>query len=61
MISKETLARINALAQKKRTEGLTALEQEEQALLRRQYVDSIKTQVRNWLDNVEVVDHEKLQ
>ena len=37
------IARINALARKaKSPEGLTAAEQAEQALLRREYIDAVK-------------------
>lgn len=48
----EMIDRINQLAKKQRTDGLTAEETAEQALLRRQYIDHIKAQVRSQLDSV---------
>ncbi len=56
MITPELLERINSLARKKRTQGLNEEEAREQAMLRRQYLDSIKAQVTSLLDNIEVVD-----
>ncbi|MBE5744332.1 MAG: DUF896 domain-containing protein [Clostridiales bacterium] len=38
--------RINFLAKKAREEGLTEEEKEEQARLRREYIDSIKNNIR---------------
>ena len=38
----EMIDRINQLAKKQRTDGLTVEETAEQALLRRQYIDHIK-------------------
>lgn len=56
MITSELIARINELAQKKRTVGLTEEETAEQQKLRRQYLDSIRDQVKGMLDNIEIVD-----
>lgn len=50
MISRAVIDRINALARKQRTTGLSASEQAEQANLRRQYVEYIKEQVKAQLD-----------
>ncbi len=44
------IARINELARKQRGEGLTEAEKEEQARLRRLYIDHIKGQVKDALD-----------
>lgn len=44
------IERINELAKKQRETGLTVPEKEEQAKLRRQYIDHIKAQVRTQLD-----------
>jgi len=49
MLTKELIDRINALSQKQRQDGLTEEEKSEQALLRRQYLDSVKEQVRGQL------------
>lgn len=56
MITKEMIARINELARKKKTTGLTESELKEQAKLRREYLDNIREQVIGMLDNIEVVD-----
>ena len=42
MTMEEKIARINALARKAKAEGLTDGEREEQAQLRRDYIDSVK-------------------
>ena len=43
MTMDEKIARINALAHKAKAEGLTDEEKEEQAQLRRDYIDSVKS------------------
>ncbi|WP_083795417.1 DUF896 domain-containing protein [Thermosinus carboxydivorans] len=49
MITPEMIARINELARKQRSCGLSEQEKTEQAILRRQYIDHIKAQVREQL------------
>ena len=57
MISKEKIDRINELARKVKSEsGLTAEEKEEQALLRREYIDAFKANLRAQLENIEFVE-----
>ena len=51
-MEKEQIERINELARKKKTVGLTAQEVEEQATLRRHYLDEFKASMRQTLDNV---------
>lgn len=51
MITKEMIDRINELAHKQKNLCLTEAEKEEQALLRRQYIESIKAQVRGQLES----------
>jgi uncharacterized protein YnzC (UPF0291/DUF896 family) len=53
MITKEMIDRINVLAHKQRQPGLTVEEKNEQAALRRQYIDNIKEQVRGQLESAE--------
>jgi uncharacterized protein YnzC (UPF0291/DUF896 family) len=60
MITKEMIARINFLSQKQRSEGLTDEEKDEQAKVRRQYLDGIRGQMKATLDNVTIVDPEAL-
>ncbi|MGM9886531.1 MULTISPECIES: DUF896 domain-containing protein [unclassified Lactococcus] len=55
-ISKEQIERINALARKKKDGGLSPEEQEEQAVLRRAYIDSVKENFRSQVENVKLVD-----
>ena len=48
--------RINALARKSKTEGLTEEEKQEQAVLRREYIDAVKASLCANLDNTYIVD-----
>jgi uncharacterized protein YnzC (UPF0291/DUF896 family) len=50
MLNPEVIARINELARKQRSEGLSAPEKEEQSRLRQLYLDFIKSQVKSGLD-----------
>ncbi len=50
------IERINFLAKKAKTEGLTDEEKAEQAKLRREYIDSVTGNLRAQLDNVYIVD-----
>ena len=58
MITPEIIQRINELAKKKKTIGLTPSELEEQAKLRRIYLDNIKIQLKSTLEKIEIVDEE---
>ena len=49
---KEDIERINELARKKKTVGLSASEVEEQQRLRRQYIDQFKENLKSTLDQV---------
>lgn len=55
-MNKEKISRINELAKKSKTEGLTAEERAEQAVLRREYLDAIKKNFKATLDNIEFTD-----
>ena len=48
--------RINVLAKKSKTEGLTEEEKKEQAILRREYIDAVKASLTSQLDNTYVID-----
>lgn len=51
--------RINELAQKSRTEeGLTAEERQEQALLRSEYIQAIRSNLEAQLNNTYLVDEQ---
>lgn len=56
MITPELLARINELARKKRTVGLSDEEITEQKKLYDIYLTAIRGQVTNLLDSIEFVD-----
>lgn len=56
MTMEEKIARINALARKAKAEGLTDEEREEQARLRRDYIDSVKANLKSQLDSLYVLD-----
>jgi len=55
MIS-ERVKRINELARKQKSVGLTDEEKQEQALLRKGYIDDLKASLRQQLDQIEFVD-----
>lgn len=55
MIGPEKLARINALANKKKLEGLTEEEAIEQASLREEYLTAFKKSFKERLDNIDIV------
>ncbi len=46
--------RINTLAHKAKSVGLTPEEKEEQARLRREYIASIRMSLRGQLDNIDI-------
>ena len=48
------LERINELARKSRTVGLTEEEKDEQALLRAEYIASVRRNLKAQLDNIDI-------
>ena len=46
--------RINELARKSKTVGLTPEEKQEQTLLRREFIAAIRMNVRSQLDNIDI-------
>lgn len=55
-MTKEKIDRINALARKQKSEGLTDEEKAEQAALRREYIDSFKRSLEDQLNNMSIVE-----
>lgn len=55
MTMEERIARINELYHKSKKSGLTEAEKAEQALLRREYLDSVRRNLKSQLDNI-VID-----
>ena len=52
----DVIARINELAKKAKTEGLTSEETAERDKLRRIYIDSVKANLVGQLENTYIVD-----
>ena len=52
----EVIARINELAKKNKTEGMTEEELAERDKLRRIYIDSVKSNLVGHLENTYIVD-----
>ena len=50
------LDRINELARKSKTEGLTEPEKEEQARLRKEYITLVHNNLRGQLDNISILN-----
>ncbi|MBE6995749.1 MAG: DUF896 domain-containing protein [Ruminococcaceae bacterium] len=55
-MEQKKIDRINELARKAKTEGLTEAETAERAALRREYIDSVVGNLQGHLDNVYFVD-----
>ena len=56
MTMDEVIARINVLANKAKTEGLTDEEIAERDVLRRRYIDSVKASLVGHLENTYIVN-----
>ncbi len=56
MITEQMIARINELAHKANSTGLTDEEIEERNELRKKYIEAFRTSLRAQLDNIEFVD-----
>lgn len=55
-MTEEKIKRINELARKSKSVGLTEEEKTEQAALRREYIDSYKRSLISQLENTYIVD-----
>ena len=55
-MTQEKIDRINELARKKKAEGLTEAELEEQAILRREYIEGFKQSLVSQLENTYIVE-----
>lgn len=56
MLEKKKIDRINELARKKKSKGLSEEEHQEQAELRAEYLESFRKNFRQHLDNVRFVE-----
>lgn len=59
MITQEQIDRINELAKKKKTLGLTEDEQAEQKRLYKEYIDAFKANLKAQLETIEIADDNK--
>lgn len=48
------IERINELYRKSKAEGLTEAEKEEQAILRKEFVASVRNNLKSQLDNIDI-------
>ena len=53
-MTEERIERINELYRKSKTEGLTDAEKQEQQILRKEFIDSFRRNLRGQLDNISV-------
>ena len=53
-MDEKRIGRINELARKAKTEGLTEAELREQALLRKEFIDDFRRNLRSQLDNIDI-------
>lgn len=58
MLDPKKIERINELARKKKTVGLTPVEQDEQLLLRQEYLEAFRGGMRNHIEGLKVVDED---
>lgn len=56
MLPKDKLDRINVLANKAKTTGLTEAEAKEQSVLRREYLETFRSSMFNTLKGVTIID-----
>ena len=54
MITDKKLARINELAIKAKAEGLTSAETKERDVLRREYIEAVRANLRGQLNNINI-------
>lgn len=53
-MTEERIARINELYHKAKKEGLTDAEKQEQQILRKEFIDSFRRNLRGQLDNISI-------
>ena len=53
-MTEERIQRINELYHKAKTEGLTDAEKQEQQILRKEFIDSFRRNLRGQLDNISI-------
>ncbi|PZX07765.1 uncharacterized protein YnzC (UPF0291/DUF896 family) [Psychrobacillus insolitus] len=56
MLSKEKLERINELSKKSKTIGLSIEEAKQQSALRKEYLETFRSTMRDTIESVKVID-----
>ncbi len=56
IMKEEQIARINELYHKSKETGLTEAEKEEQQMLRKEFIQSVRASLRGQLNNISLVD-----
>lgn len=55
-MKQKKIDRINVLARKAKTEGLTPEEEKEREMLRKEYIEAYRASLRSQLESIRVVD-----
>ena len=55
-MDEKKIARINELYRKSKAEGLTEAEKKEQKVLRQEYLDGIRRNLRSQLNNIDILE-----
>lgn len=55
-MDEKKIARINELYRKSKAEGLTETEKKEQKVLRQEYLDGIRRNLRSQLNNIDILE-----
>ncbi|CAM3072008.1 DUF896 domain-containing protein [Filibacter tadaridae] len=58
MLAEDKIKRINELSKKSKTTGLSIEEAKEQTLLRKEYLETFRSSMRNTIEHVKVIDPE---
>ena len=58
MLSKEKLSRINELSKKSKSTGLSIEEAKEQTSLRKEYLETFRSSMRDTIEHVKIIDPE---
>ena len=53
-MDEQKINRINELARKSKSEGLTEEERKEQKILRQEYIDAVRRNLKSQLDNIDM-------
>ena len=53
-MDEQKIKRINELARKSKSEGLTEEERKEQKILRQEYIDAVRRNLKSQLDNIDM-------